>query len=139
MGSAISPTIQQRQFAAAATWLTLGDAVLTVNHHWRPKSQLRDLLRQTVHLGVAQHASREAGVAPVTVIDRTQPDTQPLRPAYDGPPGVGIGQRVALEGEARAGEEQAALIGEMRTVVWRWTPARSATKLTVVRAAPTLP
>ena len=68
---------------------------------------------QFLVLGVAQHAGGQLRVAPVPVVERAQAGAQAFAPVRDRPPGLRVRQRVALRHQARAGEEEAPLVGEV--------------------------
>jgi hypothetical protein len=78
------------------------------------EAQRHDLLRRPMVLGVAQHATGEVGVARVPCMDGGEARAQAPARVGDGAPGLGIGHRVALGDQARAGEQQAPLVREMR-------------------------
>ena len=71
-------------------------------------------LRERMVLGVAQHASGQVGIALVPAVERRKAGAQPLVAIRDRAPRLGVGQRIALDVQSRAGQAQAALVGEMR-------------------------
>ena len=66
-------------------------------------------------LGIAVgHWWPEFGAALKPAVDRGETDSQPFVPVSDTSPRRGVRQRIAFEGQCRAGHQKAPLVGKMR-------------------------
>ena len=147
-----APAASERQVRKSTAWRSRGDEHLPSSTTGAPAGgedlgrfvqvgvqRLQGHADGVDELGVAQDVAVHRLGALVVGVELVERPGEPLPRVGDRAPGLEVGPRVRRPVVGRARREQLGVVGKWRYTVWRWTPARRATSLSVVRAGPTVP